>query len=247
MIDLECPHCGRPGSIPSQKINSRLVCKKCHLVFHLTTSGRAVPGEPTSAQGSTSAPDPKAARHADTGGAEEGSFRFEGFGELRLTRSQGIVLLVLAGVIVLRYFFLSGPHEDALSPKAQRAADALVSGNLGYLKGLVTPESVADVDRWHKSLQTVFENVKKQSTTGELMVTVLVLQESHANRLGQAMVFVAPAVGIARNEAIAAEAGAVPFSKTVQELTTHWELDGAGKWRLDARKSMETSTTPGAR
>ncbi len=46
MIDLACPSCGRAGQVPREKLHSRLVCKKCHVVFHMDTSGRPVVGEP---------------------------------------------------------------------------------------------------------------------------------------------------------------------------------------------------------
>src|SRR5437763_827255 len=46
MIDLACPNCGRAGSIPREKINTRLVCKKCHVAFHMNTAGRTLLGEP---------------------------------------------------------------------------------------------------------------------------------------------------------------------------------------------------------
>ena len=46
MIDLECPHCGRVGSVPRDKTNVRLLCKKCHMPFHLGPAGRAIPGDP---------------------------------------------------------------------------------------------------------------------------------------------------------------------------------------------------------
>src|SRR5262249_44706517 len=46
MIDLACPNCGRAGTIPREKINTRLVCKKCHVTFHMNTAGRTLLGEP---------------------------------------------------------------------------------------------------------------------------------------------------------------------------------------------------------
>src|SRR5262249_14446595 len=46
MIALECPHCGGAGSVPREKVNTRLVCRKCHQIFHVTPTGRAMPGEP---------------------------------------------------------------------------------------------------------------------------------------------------------------------------------------------------------
>ncbi|MCA1685067.1 MAG: hypothetical protein LC745_03615, partial [Planctomycetia bacterium] len=46
MIELECPNCARMGSVPNDKAHSRMVCKKCHMVFHMTPTGRTMLGEP---------------------------------------------------------------------------------------------------------------------------------------------------------------------------------------------------------
>ncbi len=48
MIPIECPKCGRGGSVPPDRLNARLVCKACHSVFHLDNTGRMVMGEPQS-------------------------------------------------------------------------------------------------------------------------------------------------------------------------------------------------------
>jgi hypothetical protein len=48
MIPIECPKCGRGGSVPPDRLNARLVCKACHTVFHLDNTGRMVLGEPES-------------------------------------------------------------------------------------------------------------------------------------------------------------------------------------------------------
>ena len=46
MIDMKCPSCGAGGRIPKEKVNTRLVCKKCLRVFHVTSAGNTVLGEP---------------------------------------------------------------------------------------------------------------------------------------------------------------------------------------------------------
>src|SRR5271163_69933 len=46
MIEMACPRCGAAGRVPNDRINVRLVCKKCLQVFHLKPGGVAVLGEP---------------------------------------------------------------------------------------------------------------------------------------------------------------------------------------------------------
>ena len=48
MIPIECPKCGRKGGVHPNQLNSRLVCKICHTVFHVDKDGHMVLGEPES-------------------------------------------------------------------------------------------------------------------------------------------------------------------------------------------------------
>src|SRR4051812_29590985 len=108
MIDLACPNCGRGGSIPREKINTRLVCKKCHIVFHMNTAGRTLLGEP----------------HIETAKADTRAPRdsyqipsFEGLGNLRGSLpsvSSRSLLLGLAALIVGGglYLFMARPGES---------------------------------------------------------------------------------------------------------------------------------------
>ena len=46
MIEIHCPACGAEGRTTKEKINTRLVCRKCFVAFHITPSGRALLGDP---------------------------------------------------------------------------------------------------------------------------------------------------------------------------------------------------------
>lgn len=95
MIDLVCPHCGRAGSAPEDKVNSRLVCKKCHMVFHLSPSGRATPGEPPASSSGRGS-----AVHAAVPGSGAGS-GIKRFGTVPLV---AVAMLGLAGLLAAGYF-----------------------------------------------------------------------------------------------------------------------------------------------
>ena len=51
MIEMSCPRCGAGGRVPRDKVNSRLVCKKCLQVFHLSSSRQPIIGEPPAPEG----------------------------------------------------------------------------------------------------------------------------------------------------------------------------------------------------
>ena len=44
MIEMACPSCGRAGQVPKEKLHTRLVCRKCHMVFHVDSQGRPCAG-----------------------------------------------------------------------------------------------------------------------------------------------------------------------------------------------------------
>ena len=46
MIPMSCPNCGRRGTIPPDRLNTRMHCKKCDAVFHMDKSGKIVVGDP---------------------------------------------------------------------------------------------------------------------------------------------------------------------------------------------------------
>ena len=68
MIEMKCPGCGAGGRIPRDKKNTRLVCKKCLKVFHMSPGGKTVLGEPPTAK---DAPKEKARRESSGGGGIE--------------------------------------------------------------------------------------------------------------------------------------------------------------------------------
>ena len=68
MIEMKCPACSAGGRIPRDKKNTRLVCKKCLAVFHLSPSGTPVLGEPPVRQGK---PEGKGARAESGGGRRD--------------------------------------------------------------------------------------------------------------------------------------------------------------------------------
>ena len=44
MIDMKCPSCGAGGRIPREKVNTRLVCKKCLESLSRDLGGQHGPG-----------------------------------------------------------------------------------------------------------------------------------------------------------------------------------------------------------
>lgn len=67
MIPMVCPNCGRRGSVPPDKLNARLHCKKCDTIFHMDVSGHIVLGEPGRASGAFTVPGRDSGSHGKVG------------------------------------------------------------------------------------------------------------------------------------------------------------------------------------
>src|SRR4051794_12273752 len=104
MIELECPNCGGYGAVPKEKANTRLVCKKCHFVFHLDGAGRARAGEPPADQGKQTAVHAASHRVA----LQDMEMPQIGFGLSPRAKTVLSVLGVIA-LVGIGYNYLSGP------------------------------------------------------------------------------------------------------------------------------------------
>src|SRR4051794_17130655 len=117
MIEMSCPSCGRAGQVPPEKLHTRLVCRKCHVVFHMEPSGRPVLGEPPGSKDlKKEAKEKKSERPSAFEGLQLPSL--SDLTNIQNNFSDGNfpvkpALGVLGGIVVLWgiYGFLNGPPE----------------------------------------------------------------------------------------------------------------------------------------
>jgi hypothetical protein len=238
MIELECPHCGGLGSAPREKVNTRLVCRKCHQIFHVTPTGRAVPGEP---------PLPKGADHGKGRGAatatavkkkkRESSVELGGLSGANPGLLGVLGALVLVGVAYLGYSVIAGRGTPLLTPVANQFAEALRHDDSASIQLLAGPGSADDAASWYEPAKRVIDDVKKGAAASDLLVDAVVTDENPSGGTGQVQIFILPKKGASRNDQITREAGTAPGRAL--ELTTFWTYVRGG-WRFDPKRSMET-------
>lgn len=228
MIDLACPNCGRNGSIPREKINTRLVCKKCLMVFHMNTAGRAVLGEPQAEP--TKGPDPRG--HA--GAHIPNLAQMKAFQEnLKETSLPIKPILIGLAVLVLgwgAYGVVMAPPES-LENRGAEVAKAFADDDLPYLKTAAASNGVDDVVRWFDLVHPAYAQAREKWRTKDTVVRVTVLEEDRAQRTGSVEAFIYPPEIAARNAT--AETAGVPPQPV--ELHLRFALDGRGKWRLNGQ------------
>jgi hypothetical protein len=244
MPELACPNCGRAGSVPREKMNSRLVCKKCHMVFHMNSAGRAVLGEPRgepSKSGITK--------------SEKSGF-FKSIEEVPLPNLSSITDLkeslsannlpikpILIGLVAIAigwgtYSLLFGPPES-IADRSTAIAQAFATDDLSYLKKNATSDSADDVVLWFNATLPQLVQARKVWKGGTPVVRTTVVEEDRAMRSGEVEAFLYPPEMAARAQAI--ESAGTPI--TPVELHLHFTLEG-GKWRLNGKKLKATPATP---
>jgi hypothetical protein len=213
-----------------------MVCKKCNFVFHLDPTGRAKAGEP---------PVDNSARHKEGRTVPIASHRvaLEDMPSLDFSATaRSKVMLGVLGVIVLAagaYFVSSRPGET-LGEVTTRAADAFANANLGAIKPLAAAGSEDDLAKAYEEVHKDLEALKKETTTQELLVSTIVVDENRPQRMGASSAFYAPKSGRARDEAISSQAGATPLKKRAVEVNFAWSLDSSGRWRLDGHRLLQS-------
>jgi len=233
-IDLECPKCGAPGSAPKDKIHSRLVCKKCHTVFHLTPSGRAVPGEP---------PDPEAKKdhpphhHPAPSKKEAEPSGFPGFTRGPLLAVLALALMALGAVSLPALRALVAGPSEIVTPRAEAVAKALAGSSADAFKQSVLPGTEDDATRFYEQTMRSLAPVREKSPSKEVEAKVLVLEVDADQKVAQVVTFFTPKKGSTHVQQVT-EVAADDSAKSIADVTLWFSKDGKGSWRLDGRRCV---------
>ncbi|WP_337174869.1 hypothetical protein [Paludisphaera sp.] len=129
-ISMHCPSCGAEGRIPRDKVNVRMLCKRCLKSFHLTPGGKILAGGPPI--------DPATAghgRHVDELEVVDHEIEVV-VGKLKSAAPKvaiagGVLLALLLGWLLLR-----GGEVASLDDQTIRLARALARNDLDELRSL---------------------------------------------------------------------------------------------------------------
>ena len=252
MIEMACPSCGRAGQVPKEKLNSRLVCRKCHVVFHMDPGGRAVLGEPNQA----GSKDKKKAPRAVSRSPWLQSLGIPTLDQLTSAKSDlseysfpvKPIAGVLVGLVALWFIWgmMSGPGES-VADRAQTAAQALARGDLNYLKSFASDDTRDDVVRWYDVAHTKLDQAQKDWPSKEAIIQVVIVEEDRKLRRGEVEAFIMPAMAATTSPAPVAPAASdksasdKPAVAGPLSFHLHWIWDGK-HWMLDGRQSFAMAT-----
>jgi hypothetical protein len=239
MVDISCPGCGAGGRVPREKMNTRLVCKKCLRVFHLTPSGKAVLGEPpVQKEAPAERASADAARPELTGAFDDLTERL---GKIKLPRVSLRTLGFVAGALLagcLVFWLLS---KQTIEQRSQTVAKAIMATDMKTVIDIAAPGTEMDAIRWFNEAYRKYADVKIALAGIDAKVKLNVLSDGSSG----------PAVVVAQfssegtrldGQAYAASMQPVPSlsnTSAMLELPLYWVKDFWGTWVLDGTKTAE--------
>ena len=158
MIDIKCPSCGAGGRVPREKINSRLTCKKCLRVFHLSPSGQAILGEPPAPKDAPKPKTPRTQAAHDTATAIDDIA--EKFSKIKVPTIPPGVLGIAGAVLVvglLAYWFFS---RQGIEARSVAVAHAFNSTDMKLVLDMTSQDTVMDAIRWFNDATLKFNELK---------------------------------------------------------------------------------------
>lgn len=170
MIPMLCPSCGRRGTVPPDRLNSTLHCKKCNTVFHLDLSGKVILGEPPSVKAASQ--QTEKAGEFDVIGAIAGAIV-----RLPMAGKLAILLLIVGGIgfFILRStseaFTGSRGSTQSLLVKTVKAGESYVSQDYDDLANMAAPETKDALQSWYKMMRPRIGDYGKQESGKDVTVS----------------------------------------------------------------------------
>src|ERR1700677_1946629 len=158
MIDMKCPSCGAGGRVPREKVNTRLVCKKCLRVFHITASGNTVLGEPAPPKDAPKTQSHReSARHDTVERFDTVASKLSG---VKLPQINPMVLASIGGIVLvaaLGYWFFS---KQSLEQRSQEIAKSFLKADMKTAVDLSVPGTEMDTIRWYADVFKQYGELK---------------------------------------------------------------------------------------
>jgi len=235
--------------VPNEKLHTRLVCRKCHVVFHVEPSGRTVLGEPLSSREQRKEAKEKE-KKAESHSMFEG-FELPSFSDLTNFKdnlADGSIpvkptLGVLGGIVALWFIwgFFNGPPES-VADRARWAVQYLANDDLGHLKSYAAGSTADDLVRWYDLVHPQLESQRKTWSSKEANVQVVVVEENPSANRGEVEAFIMPAAPSMQAASVMPPAGSKSTAAIVKDpgpLAFHmkWTYSG-GHWWIDGAQTL---------
>jgi hypothetical protein len=238
MLDMKCPSCGAAGRVPREKVNTRLVCKKCLRVFHITPSGGTVLGEPA-------APKHEELKHRPARDAAqyEAVERFDEMtarlSKIKLPKVQPMTLGIVGGIVLLSALGYWVFSRQSIESRSLDLAKAIIKSDMKPVIDLSAPGTEMDTIRWYNDVYRQYGDLKMALGGQEAGVIVEPVGEAKG---GEAQVKVHfSKSGTRFDGSIYSDAlnpnPSLASGKDSLEVPLFWVKDTWGNWLLDGTKT----------
>ena len=244
MIDMKCPSCGAGGRVPQDKVNTRLVCKKCLRVFHITASGNTVLGEPAAPKDAPRGHSPREAARHDT--VERFDDVASKLSSLKLPTIDPKVLAAIGGVVLvaaLGYWFFS---KQSLEKRSLEIAKSFLKSDMKTAVDISVPGTEMDTIRWYADVYKQYGELKLLFGGQEAGVTVQTMGDAKGETVPVKLIF--SKEGMRFDGSLFADIYQpnpnLNKGKSSIELPLFWTKDVWGNWLLDGSKTFAGTATP---
>ncbi len=238
MIEMSCPRCGAGGRIPRDKVNSRLVCKKCLQVFHLSSSLKPVVGEPPLPKEVAKEKVPRERRELGLG------LEMGGLGEklAKIKLPEPKTVAIVGGVFLAIGFFWWLFSKQSVEQRSEALATAIKKLDMDAAVAMSMPGTELQAMKWLGDIHKEYTELKLNIGNLEPGVQITVQPTSDGSSAQALLVFSregATSTGpLSVEEAASLEPKSSEKKKTM-ELVLFWTKDTWQAWRLDGKQTME--------
>lgn len=238
MIEMSCPRCGAGGRVPRDKVNSRLVCKKCLQVFHLNASFHPVMGEPP-------APKDVPREHVPRERVELGLPGLDGLGEklAKIKMPDAKMLGVSAAVLLAVMFFWWLFSKRSVDQQSHVLAAAIRKLDLDTASGMALPGTEMEAMQWVGDVYKRYLDLRL--ALGNLDPGVQISVQENSDGSAQSLMTFSREGATSSGPMSVQDAANLeskdPDVKKSMELVIFWAKDTWGTWRLDGKRTVETA------
>jgi hypothetical protein len=246
MIDMKCPSCGAGGRIPKEKVNTRLVCKKCLRVFHVTSAGNTVLGEPAATKEDLKPRQPHrdSARDDTVQTIDELTSRLS---KIRLPQVQPATLGLIAGAVLfltIGYWFFF--YKQSLATRTETVARAIIKSDMKTVVDLAAPGTEMDIMRWYSDVYKSYMDLRLALAGQEAGISIQLPGEDKGGATRVNLVFSKDGLrfdGSLFNDALQPNP-TLSRSKQSLDVPLFWVKDLFGNWLLDGTKTLSGTGSP---
>jgi hypothetical protein len=243
MIEMSCPRCGAGGRVPREKINSRLVCRKCLQVFHLSPSLQAVMGEPPAPKevSKARAPHERERIELEMPGLEGLAQKLS-----RIKLPDAKIVGVTAAVLLVVAFFWWLFSKQSVEQRCQSLATAIRNLNMDAAVAMALPGTEMETMKWVGDVYKQYVDLKL--AIGNLEPGVQIGVQYNSDGSAQALMTFGREGAVSTGPLSVEQAASLEpqaSSKRSMEFVVHWVKDTWGNWRLDGKRTADTTSRPG--